>query len=1095
MRYYKILVVILFVSCGKKDSIPKETDPLFSLRDTTIGISFENTLVYDEAFNPYVYRNFYNGGGVAIGDVNNDGFEDVYFTGNMVDNKLFLNKGNWKFEDITEKAGVTCPGVWSTGATFADINGDGYLDLYVCKSGKPESKNRHNELFINNGPDASGQISFTESSKEYGLDVEGLSVHAAFFDYDRDGDLDAYVLNNSLRSIGGFDLIRDQRTIPDASGNGNKFFRNDGEVFTDITEEAGIYSSKIGFGLGITLGDFNNDDWTDIFISNDFFERDYLYINNKNGKFDERLESYFGSISMGSMGADLADLDNDHLSDLVVTEMLPTSEERKKTKTLFESWDKQQLAIKQGYFNQFPRNTLQRNLGDGSFFEVGRQANVAATEWSWGALLFDMDNDGLRDIFISNGIYKDLLDRDYITYDADEETVRNRIKNNQKNAITGLIDAMPSQPVPNVVFENLGAFDFENKTTDWGLDDPSFSNGSAYGDLDNDGDLDLVVNNVNMPAFIYENKTDTLTHRGITLKFIQPGKNTNAVGAKAKIKYGDHVAYGENFASRGFQSSVANGIHFGIGKTQKIDTLWATWPNGTTSFKTNLATNQVHIVQKPDSIPQSVAESIIIKSPITEPISPLFDFEHDENEYIDFNNERLLPQMFSNEGPALAMEDLNKDGIPDFFIGGAKNQSGALFISSSEGYLKNSAAFTSDIGSEDTDALFFDADNDGDLDLYVCHGGKAFSPYSTALNDSFYKNNNGDFVKIKSTPSISVPISSSVVKAVDYDQDGDLDLFVGERYKPNLYGQPGSGFLLENDGKGNFTPIENEALANIGMITDAHWADINKDGVKDLVILGEWMGIKIFINTAGKLTDQSENFGLGDTSGLWTALEISDVDDDGDEDLIAGNLGRNNFFEPDMRMYISDFDGNGFQEQLICKKKDGKYYPIVDKDELISQIPALKKKLLYYKDYAQADMQSIFSTEVLEKASVLNIKILESSVFYNEEGKFVRKRLPNEIQYAPVYEIVASDIDADGNLDLLFGGNQHSVKPQFGRYDASKGWAIFGPHLKDDVQSVKSLGIEGQIRGLNYVDYKYQKLVIVARNNDKTVFYKISKDQ
>ncbi|WP_273568198.1 FG-GAP-like repeat-containing protein [Maribacter halichondriae] len=734
-------------------------------------------------------------------------------------------------------------------------------------------------------------------------------------------------------------------------------------------------------------------------------------------------------------------------------------------------------------------------MGGGSFLEVGRQTNVAATEWSWGALLFDMDNDGLRDIFISNGIYKDLLDRDYLTYDADEETVRNRIKNNQKNAITGLIDAMPSQPVPNAAFKNLGAFDFENDTEDWGLNEPSFSNGSAYGDLDNDGDLDLVVNNVNMPSFIYENKTDTLTHRGTTLKFIQQGKNTNAIGVKAKIKYGDYVAYGENFASRGFQSSVANGIHFGVGKTQTIDTLWITWPDGTTSYKTNLATNQVHIVQKLGSIPQSVSESALTKSSVAEPISSLFDFGHDENEYIDFNNERLLPQMFSNEGPALASGDINNDGVPDFFIGGAKNQSGALFISSGESYSEITAPFYGDIGSEDTDALFFDGDNDGDLDLYVCHGGKAFSPYSTALNDSFYENDDGNFSKVKSTLGMSAPISSSVVKAEDYDQDGDLDLFVGERYKPNLYGQPGSGFLLENDGKGNFAPIKNVALVNIGMITDAHWADINNDGWHDLILVGEWMGIKIFINTAGELTDKSENFGLGDTSGLWTALEVSDVDGDGDEDLIAGNLGLNNFFEPDMRMYISDFDGNGFQEQIICKKKDSKYYPIVDKDELISQIPALKKKLLYYKDYAQADMQSIFSTQVLEKASVLNIKILESSVFYNKEGKFVRQGLPHEIQYAPVYEIVANDIDADGNLDLLFGGNQHSVKPQFGRYDASKGWAIFGPHLKDDVQSVKNLGIEGQIRGIKCVDYKGQKIILVARNNDKTVFYKISKDQ
>ena len=511
MKQFVALTLLIFVSCSTEQ--PKEPLPLFVLKDATSGIFFENSLSYDEGFNPYLYRNFYNGGGVAIGDINNDGLEDIYFTGNMVDNKLFLNKGNWQFEDITAQAKVDCPKVWSTGATFADVNGDGWLDLYVCKAGKPEGSNRHNELFINNG-----DLTFTESSKAYGLDVEGLSVQAAFFDYDKDGDLDVYVLNNSLKSIIGFELIKDQRNFPDISGNGNKFLRNDDGKYTDITQEAGIYSSKIGFGLGITLGDFNHDNWTDIYISNDFFEKDYLYLNDANGQFTEAMETYFGSISMGSMGADLADLNNDQLTDLMVTEMLPATPDRQKTKTVFESWDKHQLAKQQGYFEQFSRNTLQRNLGEAGFLELGRQAQVSATEWSWGALLFDMDNDGLRDIFISNGIYKDLLDRDYLAYEANEETVKNRINNKEQNVITKLIDAMPSQAVPNAAFHNLGDFNFENATEKWGLSLPSFSNGSAYADLDNDGDLDLVVNNVNMPSFVYENTSDTLTYRSVVLK-------------------------------------------------------------------------------------------------------------------------------------------------------------------------------------------------------------------------------------------------------------------------------------------------------------------------------------------------------------------------------------------------------------------------------------------------------------------------------------------------------------------------------------------------------------------------------------------------
>ncbi len=1083
MKNLLFLFVLLLLSCKEEF---KKDHSLFVLKDTSIGISFENTLTYTEAFNPYIYRNFYNGGGVAIGDVNNDGLEDIYFTGNMVDNKLYLNKGNWQFEDITLKARVSCPGVWSTGVTFVDINGDGFLDIYICKSGKPGGSNRHNELFINNG-----DLTFTESSKEYGLDIEGLSVHAAFFDYDKDGDLDCYILNNSIKSIGAYDLIKDQRTIPDETGSGNKFLRNDNGKFKDITIEAGIYSSKIGFGLGITLGDFNNDDWTDIFISNDFFEKDYLYINDTKGGFKEQLEDYFESISMGSMGADLADLDNDLQADLMVTEMLPATLERQKTKTMFESWDKQELAKRQGYFNQFSRNTLQRNLGNGNFMELGRKANVSATEWSWSALIFDMDNDGLKDIFISNGIYKDLLDRDYLTYEANDQTIKNRINSNEKEVIKKLIDAMPSKAVPNAVFRNLGDFDFENKSTDWGLDLPSFSNGSAYGDLDNDGDLDLVVNNVNMPSFIYENTTDTLTHRSLSLKLSQKNKNTSAIGVKAVLKYADDkMIYVENYTSRGFQSSVPSRIHFGLGNTKIIDSLWLKWPDGTTTVLSNLRTNKTYNIEHSNEVDNGNANlKNIVKKSIVKDIDPLFNFTHRENNYIDFNNERLLTQMYSNDGPALASDDINKDGIVDFFVGGAKHQSGKLFISSGNGYTEISKPFINEINSEDVDAIFLDGDNDGDMDLYVCHGGKAFSPYSLALNDSYYINQNNTFIKATNSPSFPITISSSVVKAADYDNDGDLDLFVGERYKTNIYGQPGSGYILENDGQGNFNTSKNNILENIGMITDASWTDINNDGWQDLIVLGEWMPVKIYINTNSKLVDKSDSYDLTNTSGLWSSMELVDIDGDGDQDIVAGNIGLNSFFEENMRMYVSDFDGNGFKEQIICKKGVDGYYPIVDKDELISQIPSLKKKLLYYKDYAKANMQSIFSEEALNKAYFIDLKVLKSTIFFNEKGIFVPEKLPNEIQYAPVYSISSTDLNEDGYVDLFFGGNQYLVKPQFGSYDASKGWALFGPYSSSKEKSkVYSLDIKGQIRNLKWINYNHKKILIALINNEKTVF-------
>ena len=1086
MKYILPFLLFLLISCSTKEEQKKT---LFVLNDSDNGMSFENALIYDEAFNPYVYRNFYNGGGVAIGDVNNDGLEDIYFTGNMVDNKLFLNKGNWKFEDITAKAGVSCSNVWSSGAIFADINGDGLLDLYVCKAGKPGGENRHNELFINNG-----DLTFTECSRQFGLNITGLSVHAAFFDYDKDGDLDAYLLNNSIKSIGAFDLIKDQRLIPNTSGSGNKFLRNDSGKFIDITEEAGIFSSKIGFGLGITLGDFNDDNWTDIFISNDFFEKDYLYINDRKGGFSEQIEEYFQSISMGSMGADLADLDNDLKTDLMVTEMLPETDERQKTKTIFESWDKHQLAVKQGYYNQFSRNTLQRNLGNGNFIELGRQANVSATEWSWSTLLFDMDNDGYKDIFVSNGIYKDLLDRDYLTYEANDETIRSRINSSEKEVIKKLIDAMPSKAVPNAVFRNLGGFNFENKSKDWGLDKPSFSNGSAYVDLDNDGDLDIVVNNVNMPSFIYENKTDTLKHRSVILKFVQKDKNVFGIGTKATIQYANNKkSYGENYNSRGFQSSVANGLHFGVGDSEYIDSLFITWPNGKTLTMSNLRTNETYSIEQPkvlDSIHEVKVKKL--EKQILEEISPLFDFAHEENSYIDFNKERLLTQMYSNEGPCIAVGDINNDNSMDYFVGGAKNQSGALFISSAFGFSEITKPFIDDINSEDTDAVFFDGDNDGDLDLYVCHGGRAFSQYSIALNDSYYINNNGTFEKLPKAISLPKTISSSVVKPADYDNDGDLDLFVGERYKTNLYGKPCSGYLLENDGNGNFKYMKNDTMENIGMIKNASWVDINNDGWQDLIVSGEWMPIKIFINENRELVDKTNIYQMENTCGLWSAMEMIDVDHDGDLDIIAGNKGLNNFFESDMRMYIYDFDNNGFEEQLICKKKGDKYYPIVDKDELISQIPSLKKKLLYYKDYAQASIESILSKELLDQAYFVDLKMLKSTIFLNENNKFVSQKLPSELQYSPIYAITANDINKDGYTDLFFGGNQYLVKPRFGRYDASMGWVLFGSK-EESISTSKPvpLNIKGQIRGLNWVKHNNIKLLIATINNEKTSFYSI----
>jgi len=1065
----------LFISCVK----PKTN--LFELRKD-LGVLFENKLTYTQDFNPYTYRNFYNGAGVALGDINNDGLLDIYMTGNLVDNKLLINKGDWKFEDITERAGVACKGVWSTGVTFADINGDDLLDIYVCKSGKPGGENRHNELFINQG-----DLTFKEESEKYGLDVLGLSVHAAFFDADLDGDLDCYVLNNSLRSVGGYDLIKDQRLNPDPNGEGNKFFENKEGVYIDVSAEKGIYTSSIGFGLGITLSDFNDDKRPDLYISNDFFERDYFYLNNKEG-FEEVLESQFQSISMGAMGADAADLNNDLLPDLFVTEMLPSNLKRQKLKAKYDSWDKYSLMNNKGYFHQYPRNSLQRNTGQNQFFEISRFSGVAATEWSWASLIFDMDNDGLNDIFVANGIYKDLLDRDYLAYMANETQVQMLLEN-REDAIEKLIDIMPSEAVPNSAFKNIGEFQFEDKTIGWGLEQPSFSNGNAYGDLDNDGDLDLVVNNVNMPAFIYKNTTDTLVNRSFQLTLKAFGNNTKAVGTKVTLYTGQETMVSELYPSRGFQSTVPHRLHFGLGNVMQVDSIMITWPDGKQAQQYNLPTNQlIQIEQKHGLYAVKEKEEALKETP-----SP-FQYTHKENKFIEFNRERLLTQMNHNEGPALAVADINKDGIDDVFIGGGKGQAAALYLSDVNGvYQSMVAPFEKDKESEDTHAIWVDIDQDQDLDLVVASGGRAFSVYSQDLNDRIYENKgNGVLQKVDSPWISDRKFSSKALAAADVNRDGKIDLFVGERYSTFTYGIPTDGFLMINQGEGKFKQQAQRSLEKIGMITDAAFTDLNGDEWPDLVLVGEWMPITVLMNQNGTFVNKTKEYGLEETVGLWNVLRLEDLNDDGKMDLIAGNHGTNTFLEPNMKMFINDFDKNGSLEQILCVKRNQKYYPVIDKDELITQLPSLKKKIVYYADYAEKDITQILDPLQVNAAYSPSLNQLKSQIFIRSGESFKTQDLPEEIQYAPVYAISPISIDKNGQKSLYLGGNQYLVKPQFGRYDASKAWRFSFVNEAGEFkfETPISLGIEGQIRGILPIKINNNNIYIFAINDDEVRFYK-----
>lgn len=1089
---------VLIGGCSASED-PARDETQFKLLDPRrTKVEFVNALEYTETVNTYTFKNFYNGGGVGLGDFNNDSLPDIFFTGNLVSNKLYLNKGNLTFEEITEKAGLGTSGTWSTGVSVVDINGDGWLDIYVCKSGPPEGERRHNELFINRG-----NLTFSEESKAYGLDFVGLSTHAAFFDYDSDGDLDCYLLNNSIRSIGAYDLRKDQRNIPDPLG-GNKLLRNDQGKFVDVSNEAGIYTSMIGFGLGVTIGDVNKDGWPDVYVSNDFFEKDYLYINQKNGTFRESLEEMVREISLGSMGADMADINNDGLPEIFVTEMLPETDARLKTTTQFENWDKYATAVQQGYYHQFSRNVLQLNHGDGTFSEIARLAGVHASDWSWGALILDMDNDGHKDIFVANGIYKDLLDQDYVNFVSNDRMVREILKR-EGAVVKQLIDSIPTNRIANFAFQNQGNLTFRNQAAAWGLDEPTHSNGSAYGDLDNDGDLDLVLNNVNMPAHLYENRSEITApgNRHLSVALHGEGNNTYALGAKVTLKAGSKTFYQEQFPMRGFMSSVDYKLNFGLGNRHTVDSVVVEWPDNKVTILTNVKTNQTLYLHQKDAREIRKAHHHISNQSVFQEIDvPQLDYKHVESSFVDFDRDRLLFNMISNEGPCLCAGDVNNDNLKDFYVGGAKNQSGALFIQKPSGGFAEvrQPIFASDSGSEDTDCLFFDADNDGKTDVYVASGSNEYSTSSAALLDRLYFNKgNNNFEKSKQLlPSAARFESTGTVESVDFDKDGDIDLFAGVRVIPRFYGVPCDGYLLRNDGSGNFSDVTRDIapdLQSLGMIRDAVWVDINNDSFPDLVVVGDWMAVHVFLNKAGTSLEKSEA-GLGATEGWYHTVEAADFNKDGWMDLIVGNHGLNSRFkasekEP-LRLYVNDFDQNGSVEHIITRFYDGTPLPLVLRQDLVMQIPALKKKYLHYEYYKGQTMRDIFTPGEMEKAIELNAFTMETSLWMNRgDGTFTRKSLPVEAQFSPVYAIHIDDVDGDSNLDILLGGNLYRAKPETGIYDGS-----YGLFLRGDGQgnflavppAESGISIKGEIRGIEKISNK-TNTVIVARNNDRLLFF------
>ncbi|EMR01706.1 VCBS repeat-containing protein [Cesiribacter andamanensis] len=938
------LAAHLLFSCQEKTSEPER---LFTrLEAAQTGVHFKNMLTLSEDLDVFRYRNYYNGGGVAIGDINGDGLPDLFFTANMEQNRLYLNKGNFQFEDITEKAGILNDKVWATGVSMADVNGDGLLDIYVCNSGDVFGGKRENELYINNG-----DLTFTESAAAYGLADKGFGTHAAFFDFDQDGDLDCYVLNNSFRPVSslGMQNIRHER---DSTG-GDKLYRNDGGRFLDISEEAGIWGSVIGFGLGVTVADVDGDGWQDIYISNDFFERDYLYINQKDGTFKDELPQRMGHISNFSMGTDAADLNNDGHPEIFVTDMLPESDQRLKTMVNYEDYDVYQLRLANDYFEQYMRNTLQLNRGDGSFAEVGQFAGVAATDWSWGALIADFNNDSRKEIFVTNGIERDLIDQDFINYLASEETLLATMKSGKAD-FKSLVEKMPSTKLPNYMFRQTAPLRFENVAEAWGLGELTFSNGAAYGDLDGDGDLDLVVNNLQEGAMLYRNNSDKqAANNYLKISLKGPDKNTYGVGARICAYTGGQVVMLENVPTKGFQSSMDYTMLMGLGKAKSLDSLVVHWGYGKMHSLKGVKTNQHLTLDIKDAQDGSPTLLQPAANAVFSPLALTTDIRHTENSYVDFNRQRLTYHMLSKEGPALAVADINGDGLDDVYVGGAAGQAGQLYLQTASGGLSPLAqpVFEKDREQEDVRAAFFDANGDGLPDLYVASGGNEFASSPRLLQDRLYLNRGqGRFERCTDCLPQFYAMASAL-KPADWDGDGDLDLFVGSRALAGQYGLAAPSYLLQNDGKGNFTNVTakvSPTLGEWGMVTDASWADIDSDGDLDLLVVGDWSAVTIFKNNGANLERLYNTEGLENTQGWWNSIAASDLDGDGNVDLIVGNWGLNSKFsaspQAPLALYVADFDENQALDHIFARTlPDGKEYPLVLRHDLVRQLPGKKK--------------------------------------------------------------------------------------------------------------------------------------------------------
>lgn len=1107
----KRILFLLFpfvVACQSGSSSDETLFQLLQPEET--GINFVNEVKEDDKLNVLEYQYLYNGAGVAVGDVNNDGLADIYFSGNMVENKLYLNRGAFRFEDITEMAGVAGRNKWKTGVSMADVNGDGKLDIYVCYSGPGTAQERKNELYINTGT-KNGVPTFVESAAKYGLDAEGtFTTQIAFFDMDKDGDLDVFMVNHAEMFYNAFFNTQRLRKTRHPQF-GNRLYRNDKGFFHDISDEAGIHGSGLNFGLSVAVGDVNNDTWPDLYVTNDYNEQDFLYLNQKNGHFSETLKESIGHISKFSMGSDIVDFNNDDKADIITMDMLPEDNRRQKLLKGPDEFDTYQLLVDSGFHHQNMRNMLQVNVGNNpegipQFSEIGQLAGVSNTDWSWSPLVCDLDNDGNKDLYVTNGYLRDFTNMDFLKYTYQEEADKAKAQGKKMNTWE-LIKQMPSTKVSNYCFANKATNDgliFENTTEKWGLSEPSISTGAAYADLDNDGDLDIIVNNSNSPAMIFQNRSRQLSkNHYIKLTLKDNTANTFALGAKVFVQTAHTSQMQELYSAHGFQSSVEPALHFGLGKDEWIKSLEIHWTNGKVTSLKNIKADTTLTIQSNTGI-------VVSTRPIPHTSSIFTDYsqtakityQHQETPYVDFKHQSLLPYQLSKQGPFITKGDVNGDGLEDIFIGGNQQKSGELFLQKRDGSFQASLSqpWAKETVGKDAGVIFFDADNDKDLDLFIAKGGVEFDAHTPAYQDQLYLNNGKGIFTNTSEALPDLTSNGSCVAVADYDKDGDLDIFIGGRSIPNRYPEPDYCYLLKNESKNGkvlfrYASEQREpSLRRPGMVTSATWADINKDGWVDLVVTGEFMPITIYENQHGQLVNQTQKYGLESTNGFWAKVVVEDMDNDGDLDIIAGNLGQNTQFraseEKPFTLCYGDFDQNGTIDPLICYYIQGKSYPLASLDELANQLPSIRKKFLKYKDYAEATLENLLSPEQLKQSNTLKINTLSSTYFENVgNGKFSAKVLPLSAQVSLASCITVADFNQDGKKDLLIAGNFHPWRVQLGRNDASMGSLLLG-NSKGKFTSVANqqagLMLKGDVRDMLAISLaNHKKAILFSRNNGK----------